>query len=175
MFFSYLRLAKGFSGAPAFSRDHPCRTPCVMENEPICTGLDLRLAYIIDDEAEIRQLVTTTLAQHGFKIEGFATAKTALAALERDHPAVIFLDVALSQSDAIDVLAGLGSQQYCGVVHLMSAGRPALIEAIQRLGIRHGVKLATPLHKPVDPAAIAQALADMLPLIAAPRPASAKV
>lgn len=52
---------------------------------------------------------------------------------------MIFLDVALINSDAIDVLNGLGKRKYRGLVHLMSGGRAALLEAVQRLGVRNGV------------------------------------
>jgi DNA-binding NtrC family response regulator len=133
--------------------------------------MDPRLVFVIDDEAGIRYFVATTLAQHGFKTEGFPTAASALAALADNHPAMIFLDVALLQSDAIDVLVGLGLKHYHGVVHLMSGGRPELIEAVQRLGVRHGVRFAPPLNKPFGCAAIVQAIADMPSLAATTTPA----
>jgi DNA-binding NtrC family response regulator len=125
--------------------------------------LDKQLAFVIDDEPDIRQFVAMTLAQHGFNTQGFPTAESALSALGDNHPAVIFVDVALLQSDAIDVLIGLGAKHYHGVVHLMSGGRHELIEAVQRLGVRHGVTFAPPLNKPFGCAAIAQAVADLQP------------
>ena len=128
------------------------------------TDLDRHLAFVIDDEADIRRLVAMTLAERGFRTEGFPTAESALSALDDNHPAVIFLDVALLQSDAIDVLIGLGAKRYPGVVHLMSGGRHELVEAVQRLGVRHGVTFAPPLNKPFGRAAIAQAVADLQPL-----------
>jgi hypothetical protein len=30
----------------------------------------------------------------------------------------------------------------------MSGGRPSLLQAVQRIGMRHGINLATPLKKP---------------------------
>jgi hypothetical protein len=66
------------------------------------------------------------------------------------------LDVALLQSDAIDVLRGLGERRYGGTVQLMSGGRPSLLEAVRRIGVRHGIKLATPLNKPFAREAITQ-------------------
>jgi DNA-binding NtrC family response regulator len=132
--------------------------------------LNMHRAFVVDDQTDILQFVTATLAEHGLNVEGFATAKTALAALGNDHPAIVFLDVALLHSDAIDVLIGLGAQDYCGVVYLMSAGRPQLIEAVKRLGARHGVRLAPPLSKPVARMDLLQAVAGMKSHIAAPRP-----
>ena len=83
-------------------------------------------------------------------------AKEAMASLEAGHPAIIFLDVALLRSDAIDVIRGLSERRYGGLVQLMSGGRPSLLEAIQRIGVRHGMKLAPPLNKPVTREAIVQ-------------------
>jgi DNA-binding NtrC family response regulator len=141
-----------------------------METESAHSELDKHLAFVIDDEADIRQLVAMTLAEQGYKTESFSAAKAALVALDRDHPAVVFLDVALLQSDAIDVLIGLGAQRYGGVVNLMSGGRPELVEAVRRLGVRHGVKLAPSLNKPFGRGAIVQALTGIESLLAVPPP-----
>ena len=52
------------------------------------------------------------------------------------------------RSDAIDVLRGLGERRFGGIVQLMSGGRSSLLDAVQRLGVRAGVKLSLPLSKP---------------------------
>ena len=136
-------------------------------NSSVVPQLNVRRAFVIDDDIAVQQFVTTTLLAHGFSIEGFTTAGPALAALGNEHPVIIFLDVALLNSDAIDVLVGLGRLNYCGVVHLMSAGRRQLVEAVQRLGVRHGVNLAEPLGKPVEHRAILDAIANLTPAAAA--------
>jgi FixJ family two-component response regulator len=141
-----------------------------MESKPNASRLNFRRAFVIDDDVSVVQFVSETLASHDFSTESFATAKPALAALGSDHPAIIFLDVALLHSDAIDVLVGLGEEEYCGIVVLMSAGRPQLIEAVQRLGVRHGVKLAPPLSKPIERENIVHAVAGMKSAIDAPQP-----
>lgn len=122
-------------------------------------ALDYSLALVIDDDARVFQFVAATLAEHGIRAASFQTAPTALAALDRGHPALIFLDVALLESDAIDVLGGLGARQYAGIVHLMSGGRPSLLDAVQRIGVRHGVRLGQTLNKPVAREAIVLAIA----------------
>jgi DNA-binding response OmpR family regulator len=118
--------------------------------------VDQHLAMVIDDDAKLRQFIEATLAQLGMKVAAFQMAKEALAAVDGSHPAIIFLDVALLRSDAIDVLRGLGERRYGGTVQLMSGGRPALLEAVQRIGVRHGIKLAPPLNKPFERDAIAR-------------------
>jgi len=122
----------------------------MLETPGACVAADQHLAFVIDDDPRVYEFVAATLAAHGMKVASFQTAKPALAAVDDAPPVVIFLDVALLQSDAIDVLNGLGKRGYRGVVHLMSGGRVALLEAVQRLGVRNGVTFGAPLMKPVS-------------------------
>ncbi len=121
-----------------------------------CVAADPQLAYVIDDDATMRQFISTTLSQLGMTVVTFQDGKEALASLDGVHPAVIFLDVALLQSDALDVIRGLGDRSYGGMVQLMSGGRPSLLDAVRRIGVRHHMKLATPLPKPFERDAIVQ-------------------
>jgi DNA-binding NtrC family response regulator len=131
--------------------------------------IDSRLAIVIDDDAAVRQLIEATLAQLGKSVESFSAAKEAFASIDRLHPAIIFLDVALLRSDAIDVLRGLGERRYGGLVQLMSGGRPSLLEAVARIGVRHRLRLAKPLNKPLAREEILQAV-ESLPSTDAPMP-----
>jgi FixJ family two-component response regulator len=121
----------------------------------------LQSAFVIDDDIAFCDAVTATLAEHGIKARSFHTAKTALAALDGSHPGVIVLDIALLQSDAVDVLRGLGERGYAGPVQLVTGGRQSLLDAVQRIGQRHGAKLGTPLRKPLSREAIACIVASM--------------
>ncbi|MGP0090661.1 MAG: response regulator [Xanthobacteraceae bacterium] len=112
------------------------------------------LALVIDDQEEICRLVASTLAELGIESIAFQTAEPAIASLDQRRPAIIFLDIALSQSDAIDVIKGLSEKNYTGLVQLMSGGRPSLIEAIRRIATRYGLALCPPLQKPVKADAI---------------------
>ena len=107
------------------------------------------LAFVIDDDGQGRELIAATLTQLGMEVEAYDSASDAFASFDIRRPAFIFLDVALLRSDAIDVLRGLGDRRYNGVVQLMSGGRPSLLQAVQRIGVRHGINLAAPLSKPI--------------------------
>jgi DNA-binding NtrC family response regulator len=122
---------------------------------------DPKLAVVIDDDAKIRDFVGATLEQLGMNVRTYVTAKQALALIDTGHPAIIFLDVALLNSDAIDVIRGLSERRYGGVVQLMSGGRPSLLEAIGRIGMRHRMRLAPPLNKPFGRESIVQVIADL--------------
>ena len=120
--------------------------------------VDPLLAVVIDDDAKVRNFLGMALTQFGMKMASFDIANDALAAIDETPPAIIFLDVALLRSDAIDVLRGLGARRYSGTVQLMSGGRPSLLDAVQRIGVRHGIRLVTPLNKPFTHQAIAQVI-----------------
>jgi len=119
------------------------------------------LAFVIDDEAKVRDFIAATLAELGLGVACFEMAKDAMASFDLRRPAVIFLDIALLRSDAIDVIRSLGQRRYGGLVQLMSGGRPSLLEAIQRIGLRHRIRLAPPLNKPLAREAIVRVVAGL--------------
>jgi len=114
---------------------------------------------VVDDEEGICTLIAMTLATMGVEAEKFHTAQEAVAALDRHLPAIIFLDVALLRSDAVDVIRGLGERGYGGIVQLMSGSNPDLLEDVRRVGSRHGLNMGPPLSKPFRAAAIRQIVA----------------
>jgi two-component system, NtrC family, C4-dicarboxylate transport response regulator DctD len=115
-------------------------------------------AFVIDDERGICVFIGRVLEKLGFAVSTFSNAGEALAALGDLAPKIIFLDIALKQSDAIDVIKGLGEQRYPGVIQLMS-GNPRLLEAIQRLAKRDRLNIRPPLSKPFKGEAIRQVIA----------------
>ena len=106
------------------------------------------IAFVVDDEDGICKLITMTLATMGVEAEKFHSAPDAVAALERRLPAIIFLDVALDRSDAVDVIRGLGERSYAGIVQLMSGSNVDLLEDVRRVGARHGLNMRPPMSKP---------------------------
>jgi DNA-binding NtrC family response regulator len=105
-------------------------------------------ALIVDDQEAVCQVVAMALASLGVECATYVTAKPAIASLDQRRPDAIFLDVALEQSDAIDVIKGLSEKHYTGIVQLMSGGRLPLLEAVQRIGTRYGLVLRPALQKP---------------------------
>jgi EAL domain-containing protein (putative c-di-GMP-specific phosphodiesterase class I)/ActR/RegA family two-component response regulator len=105
-------------------------------------------AFVIDDEAGICKFISFTLAGLGLSAESFQTAQDAVAAIEHNQPAIVFLDVALGQADAIDVIRSLSAKGYGGVVQLMSGHKSALLDDVHRVGVSHGLNMCPPLEKP---------------------------
>jgi DNA-binding response OmpR family regulator len=126
------------------------------------------IIFVVDDEEAICRFVANALSELGIETKKFHTAKAAFAELENGHPPVILLDVALTESDAIDVIHGLSARHYAGVVHVMSGARTDLVNAVQRIGAREGLTFGAPLAKPLSVADLT-AIGNSL-LAAAPSP-----
>ena len=120
-----------------------------------------RNAFVVDDEEGICKVITMTLASMGIETDKFHNAKDAVAALDTQLPAIIFLDVALEGSDAIDVIRGLGERGYGGLVQLMSGSNIQLLEDVAQVGARHGLNMRPPLQKPFRAEAIRNAVSGL--------------
>lgn len=118
-------------------------------------------AFVIDDETGICKFVSTVLGSLGLVAESFQTAEEAIAAFERGQPEIVFLDIALGGSDAIDVIRSLGEKGYPGIVQLMSGAKSALLDDVHRIGTLHGLNMCPPLEKPFRKEAIRQAVASI--------------
>jgi DNA-binding NtrC family response regulator len=116
-------------------------------------------ALVVEDDVQTCADVTAALEHLGLRVVSSDNAHVALAAVDAGPPKIIFLDVALKQSDAIDVIKGLSERNYAGLVQLFS-GHPRLLDAIQRIALRYRLNVRPPLPKPLQPEMIAQAVAE---------------
>jgi CheY-like chemotaxis protein len=116
-------------------------------------------ALVVDDDDRTCRFVATTLAQLGVECATYLGGRQAVDSLDQRRPDIIFLDLALERADAIDVIKWLSEKHFTGIVQLMSGGRLPLLEAVQRIGARHGLDLRTPLRKPVHADMIRETIA----------------
>lgn len=114
-----------------------------------------RLCFIVDDEPAICRLVTFVLTNFGIATEQFDSAHQMLDGMARNVPDIIFLDISLGDSDAIDAIRGLAAREYRGTVQLIS-GSYTLLNEVQRIGERHGLHMLPALSKPFAIAALRQ-------------------
>jgi DNA-binding NtrC family response regulator len=133
---------------PSVAADHPVAAEVAEQRAPS--------AFVVDDEEGICNVVSVVLASLGIKTQSFTTADAAIAALQNRPPGIIFLDIALKKSDAVDVIRSLGAMRYGGIVQLMSGNGLPLLNDVRRIGERHGVHMCSPLTKPFRAEAIRQ-------------------
>lgn len=62
------------------------------------------LVLIVDDDASIRELFSHTLGEEGFRVAVAADGREATAALERQIPSAVVLDMAMPNASGLAVL-----------------------------------------------------------------------
>jgi EAL domain-containing protein (putative c-di-GMP-specific phosphodiesterase class I)/DNA-binding NarL/FixJ family response regulator len=122
-----------------------------MQSDPNMSALH---CFIVDDERDIRFLISHTLTRCGVTFSEFTNASEAIAGLDSESPSLIFLDVSLAGSDAVEALRGLGQVHYGGVVQVVSGQNPSILDNVKKIGERHGLRMRPPIGKPFVAAAI---------------------
>lgn len=111
------------------------------------SSADAQLILVIEDEPAIANAMSLTLRGAGFVTCELTGASGVVAALDR-NPFAVILDVALQQSDGVEVLRLLAGAGFTGVVQLVSGNRPRLLDDVKRVGERHGLTMLPALRKP---------------------------
>ncbi len=65
------------------------------------------MIWCVDDDATIREIEVYTLNSTGFRAEGFADGRSMFAALEKEKPELIVLDIMLPGEDGVEILKKL--------------------------------------------------------------------
>jgi DNA-binding response OmpR family regulator len=89
---------------------------------------------VIDDDAQVRTLVTRLLAHEGYRAVEASNAVDAEQMLEKDPPDLVLLDVMMPHTDGIDLLAQIRKKSEIPVIMLTGLGD----EADRILGLRTG-------------------------------------
>ncbi|MBS4083189.1 MAG: EAL domain-containing protein [Rhizobiales bacterium] len=131
--------------------------------------------FIVDDEPAIQSLLSNALVQFDFHVESFNSAQTALTALKRTRPHLVFLDVSLEGSDAVDVIRGLEEARFAGKVQLVSGTHQKTLDDLRLIGERHALSMLPPLQKPFRIQQVRQIVSENLAeLLSAPQALPAK-
>ena len=102
--------------------------------DAVSNQLDIRLAFVLDDEAQLGLALSKILATIGIEARQFVNPAEFLRELEPCNPDLIFLDLALGQSDAIEVIHQLESRQFKGRVMLISGRDIGTLLEVERIG-----------------------------------------
>ena len=62
---------------------------------------------VVDDEADIRDLLAQYLSSHGYRVTTVATAVEAQRAVQQERPDLVISDLQLEDSDGLDMIADL--------------------------------------------------------------------
>jgi EAL domain-containing protein (putative c-di-GMP-specific phosphodiesterase class I)/CheY-like chemotaxis protein len=122
---------------------------------------DIRLAFVVDDEAEVRAFVSKVLAAAGFAVQQLRSFNEVALALAHGTPDVIILDLSLGSSDAIEVIRILSLGKYQGDVVLISGHDAATLAEVAEIGKNRGLSMLAPLQKPFRVNALRDRLAQV--------------
>jgi CheY-like chemotaxis protein len=114
-------------------------------------GMSARSAYVLDDDAAVRAFVARVLTKNGFETLQFSSPSPMLVRLKVAPPELVILDLALGNSDALDVMRQLEVLKYTGKLLLISGRDEGTLLEFQRIGERHGLTMLPSLVKPFRP------------------------
>ena len=104
---------------------------------------------VVDDEAEVRDMIHEYLAQHGYNVVGAATAAEFRAKLEECAPDLVILDVRMPGEDGISLARHMRENYKAGIIMVTAAA--AVVDRIvglevgaddrvQLQGVRRGLR-----------------------------------
>jgi len=119
------------------------------------------LCFVIDGDASIRHFLSLILHGAGIDTEEFADTHSLLPALKRRNPDVVFLNIPLESTEAIEGVVTLGKRGYSGFVQLMSNRGSAVLAHVKSIGEQHRLNMLPVLKKPFETGAILKILQDL--------------
>jgi len=129
-----------------------------------------RSAFVLDDEARVGAVVCKALAMTGVVPRQFINPVQFLAELKVSEPDLVVLDLALGETDAIEVIRKLEVLKFKGQILLISGRHEAALKEIEQIGRSHGLDMLPPLQKPFRIAELKARLeAPPLPTVPAPK------
>lgn len=108
------------------------------------------ICFIVDDEPAICQFLSSTATACAATPESFPSVKRLSAGLSKRTPALVFLDISLEGSDAIDGIRVLAKSKFPGLVQLISGADRELLNDVRRVGEQYSLRMLPPLSKPLD-------------------------
>lgn len=127
----------------------------IPENKPLIpVG---RTCFVVDDEPAIRQLLREMLASHDVTVEEYSgISRTLFERVVTKQPQLIFMDIMLEDSDAVEALLGLSKLQFTGDVQLVSGRGTELLRDIHRIGKNHHINMLPVMEKPLQLSALSE-------------------
>jgi two-component system, LuxR family, response regulator FixJ len=112
---------------------------------------------VVDDNEDMRELLTLILSTEGYPIASFADGDLFLRKADASLPICVFLDIVMPGRSGLHILKELNARRYVAPVFIMSARNdtPTVVEAL-----KSGAQDF--LHKPFDPYTAVQRVRDAL-------------
>lgn len=94
------------------------------------------MIYCVEDDASIRDIEVYTLTSTGFAAVGFADGRAFFAALQKERPELVILDVMLPEMDGVEILSALKADTGTkDIPVIMATAKGAEYDKIQSLDL----------------------------------------
>ena len=123
-------------------------SPLIDPSKPARTGAPI--CFLVDQEPSMRHFLS--LVMHGLGIDTveFADGAALREALADKKPDLVFHDVSLESTDAIESVLALGKSGFRGPTQLMSNRGSAVLEHIKTIGVQNALHMLPVLKKPFE-------------------------
>jgi signal transduction histidine kinase/CheY-like chemotaxis protein len=143
--------------SPDELRDTATGVRLAPENPPSLVGVR---ALFVDDEADVRELITMMLAQSGAEVRTVASATEALAACDEWQPDILIADIGMPEEDGYTLMKKLRARESEHGGHIPAIALTAYRRPEDRLrALSVGYESHVP--KPVEPAELLAVVASL--------------
>jgi EAL domain-containing protein (putative c-di-GMP-specific phosphodiesterase class I) len=140
----------------------PAQSPTVAaSSEPKNGEARAPLCFVVDADASIRHFLSLILHGAGIDTEEFPDGQAVRVALARRQPKLVFLNIALESTDAIECVLALGRNGFLGAVQLMSNRGSAVLAHVKSIGEQHHLRMMPVLKKPFETGVILKVLHEL--------------
>lgn len=115
-------------------------------------------ALVVDDDELVSTTLVSMLARAGVEASVQPPTDGFIDRIISARPHMLLLDLALKRSDAIEVMRALAEAEFAGRILLVSGREIAAIESVHLVGVKLGLKMLSPLAKPVKASVLAARL-----------------
>jgi EAL domain-containing protein (putative c-di-GMP-specific phosphodiesterase class I)/CheY-like chemotaxis protein len=106
------------------------------------------LAYVLDDETAVATMICKQLTMLGMEAWQFSDPTKFFTSLRVSRPKLVVLDLALGNSDAVEVIQKLDALKFTGKVLLVSGRDERTLGEIEKIGRSRGLLMLPSLQKP---------------------------
>ena len=131
-----------------------------LEAPPLAPGTT-PLCFVVDEEASIRHFLSLVLHGAGVDTVEFPDGAAFRKAMTGRVPEVIFHNVSLESTDAIESMVALGKRGFKGAVQLISTRGAAVLDHVKTVGLQHKLNMLPVLKKPFETDAIVKILHEL--------------
>ena len=119
------------------------------------------ICFVVDQEPSLRHFLSLVMHGAGIDTAEFADGAALREALGNKKPDLVFHDVSLESTDAIETVLALGKHGFRGPMQLMSNRGSAVLEHIKTIGVQNALHMLPVLKKPFETDALVKILSQL--------------